>query len=56
VSGLPFPPPRKPGDKIALTRSEVGTDVDFGALTKEIGKAEGRGKGGTVTLPPSLSP
>ena len=40
---------RKPGDKIALTRSDVGTDVDFGALTKELGKAFLQ-KGGNLLL------
>jgi len=40
---------RKPGDKIALTRSDVGTDVDFGQLTKELGKAYMK-KGGNLLL------
>lgn len=30
---------RDPKDSIALSRCEVGTDCDFGALTKELGKA-----------------
>mmetsp|Transcript_13791 Transcript_13791/g.31508 ORF Transcript_13791/g.31508 Transcript_13791/m.31508 type:complete len:557 (+) Transcript_13791:115-1785(+) len=30
---------RDPKDKVALTFSEEGTDVDFGALTKDLGKA-----------------
>jgi len=30
---------REPSDKIALTRCAVGTDVDFGALTKELATA-----------------
>eukprot|EP00425_Heterocapsa_triquetra_P045875 CAMPEP_0195087494 /NCGR_PEP_ID=MMETSP0448-20130528/27315_1 /TAXON_ID=66468 /ORGANISM="Heterocapsa triquestra, Strain CCMP 448" /LENGTH=549 /DNA_ID=CAMNT_0040121063 /DNA_START=76 /DNA_END=1725 /DNA_ORIENTATION=+ len=40
---------RKPGDKIALTRSDVGTDVDFGSLTREMGKAF-MAKGGNLLL------
>mmetsp|Transcript_128143 Transcript_128143/g.399061 ORF Transcript_128143/g.399061 Transcript_128143/m.399061 type:complete len:549 (-) Transcript_128143:376-2022(-) len=40
---------RKPSDKVALTRCEVGTDVDFGALTKELSKAFME-KGGNLLL------
>merc|ERR1719215_2574974 len=30
---------RDPSDKVALSRCEVGTDVDFGSLTRDLGKA-----------------
>eukprot|EP00405_Crypthecodinium_cohnii_P013939 CAMPEP_0206451058 /NCGR_PEP_ID=MMETSP0324_2-20121206/19106_1 /ASSEMBLY_ACC=CAM_ASM_000836 /TAXON_ID=2866 /ORGANISM="Crypthecodinium cohnii, Strain Seligo" /LENGTH=541 /DNA_ID=CAMNT_0053920849 /DNA_START=58 /DNA_END=1683 /DNA_ORIENTATION=- len=30
---------RSPSDKVALTKCDVGTDCDFGALTREMGKA-----------------
>eukprot|EP00425_Heterocapsa_triquetra_P001069 CAMPEP_0195055010 /NCGR_PEP_ID=MMETSP0448-20130528/3749_1 /TAXON_ID=66468 /ORGANISM="Heterocapsa triquestra, Strain CCMP 448" /LENGTH=551 /DNA_ID=CAMNT_0040084585 /DNA_START=71 /DNA_END=1726 /DNA_ORIENTATION=- len=40
---------RKPGEPIALTRSDVGTDVDFGALTRELAKGY-MAKGGNLLL------
>ena len=30
---------RDPKDAVALTKCDVGSDCDFGALTKELGKA-----------------
>lgn len=40
---------REDNDPIALTRSEVGTDCDFGALTKELGKGF-MSRGGNLLL------
>eukprot|EP00932_Pfiesteria_piscicida_P020166 SRR837773.6981.p2 GENE.SRR837773.6981~~SRR837773.6981.p2 ORF type:complete len:368 (-),score=207.64 SRR837773.6981:87-1115(-) len=40
---------RDPKDKVALTKCDVGTDCDFGALTKELGKAYMK-KGGNLLL------
>merc|ERR1711933_385226 len=40
---------RDPKDKVALTKCDVGTDCDFGALTKELGKGFMK-KGGNLLL------